>query len=482
MKPFEHDGVFWNATNPSRQVGGRLRYDPAEGVSLSVVGMLIDAGMSYSEEDLLPFRANGFCGGAYVTLVDCQLTLRVMDGIDRSEYRAKAILRGHALTAEEEVSFDELDVRYDHLSHWANRESFTLATVNDSPTEPFAHPREVQISYKPQASERLKVNDVEIGINFEYSISGDRVTEMILAQQPQIEVRYEKTRSLDDILFDITCLQNLMTLGVDAPVVPTRIMVKRSDIAIEGQGDSALNIKVPIEVFVGNIAERVALPNPRSASQMLFTFDYVGGLDGVARWLTLSRKYRVVLGSLLTLQYSASLYEENRFLNAISAAESFHRTRFPDSLAQPMNEFKSYKRRMLKAVKKSLGTSSKLWLADQLEHSNEIRLSGRIDELTKFAGHKTFTQDAELWTQVVTLARNRMSHHDEREPFLRSPGDLHILAESVYLLVVLCLLRECELNEAQLSAINEPMRVRKLRRDTDKVVMRLSAFLRRRPK
>ena len=56
--------------------------------------------------------------------------------------------------------------------------------------------------------------------------------------------------------------------------------------------------------------------------QMLFTFDDIGGLDGVAKWLETSSKFRPVIDSLLSDWYLPTTYTDNRLLNSIIAAEA----------------------------------------------------------------------------------------------------------------------------------------------------------------
>ena len=61
--------------------------------------------------------------------------------------------------------------------------------------------------------------------------------------------------------------------------------------------------------------------------QMLFSFNDIGGLQGVAAWLKTSAKFKPVIGSLLSHWYLSTIYADNRFLNIIIAAEALERIR-----------------------------------------------------------------------------------------------------------------------------------------------------------
>jgi len=110
---------------------------------------------------------------------------------------------------------------------------------------------------------------------------------------------------------------------------------------------------------------------------MFFSCSQAGGVQTIVKWVALSRTYRLVLGLLLSSQYSVRMYEENSFANMISSAETFHRMRFDNEL-MPKADFKSYKRKMAKAVTKELGRRARDWINKQLEHSNEPRLRQRL--------------------------------------------------------------------------------------------------------
>lgn len=205
--------------------------------------------------------------------------------------------------------------------------------------------------------------------------------------------------------------------------------------------------------YAGQLAERVRLETPQSPGHVLFQFQGIGGLPTIARWVNVARKYHTVSGSLLSIRYASGLYVENRFNNVISAAETFHRLRFSNEI-MPQEEFKQFRRQLIRAVP----AEHRSWLGNQLQYSNEPRLRNRLDEMVAYSGpaFANLYSDVKKWAAVIAGSRNRLTHHDEERKVDFQPGDLVFLTESVFALVMLCLFRECDMDNVSLAdAISE---------------------------
>ena len=166
------------------------------------------------------------------------------------------------------------------------------------------------------------------------------------------------------------------------------------------------------------------------------------------------------------------LYVENRFNNVISAAESFHRLRFPNEV-MPEEKYKQYVDEILNDVRKS----RQRWLKYKLRYANEPRLWDRLDGLAQHAGSAfvALCDDPKSWTTVVTESRNRLTHHDKERAINFQSGDLYFLTESVFALVMLCLLRECRVSEETLAAIGASGSMRFLHGKLTEIIPRLHA-------
>jgi hypothetical protein len=99
---------------------------------------------------------------------------------------------------------------------------------------------------------------------------------------------------------------------------------------------------------------------------------------------------------------------------------------------------------------------------NQLLFSNEPRLRQRLETMAEYAGEgfTAIVGDIEVWSAVVAMLRNRLTHHDAGRDVKRTPEDLVFLTESIYLLVMMCLLRECGAPNSVLENIQNSERIK----------------------
>jgi hypothetical protein len=140
--------------------------------------------------------------------------------------------------------------------------------------------------------------------------------------------------------------------------------------------------------------------------EMMFTFEAIGGIDGVRAWLNLRNDYAVVIDLLMSNWYAPPLYQEQRYFSAVTAVET-----------------------LIRIQRKEQG----------------IKLVKGLVDLAKKVGSlfEALVGDILTWAQEVV----RMRDHYVVHPGLRGNSDgyrLYLLSESIYLLVIVTLLRECE--------------------------------------
>ena len=216
-------------------------------------------------------------------------------------------------------------------------------------------------------------------------------------------LKYRKRRALDDFMVDINGIQDLITLAMDAPAVPTLIQLRRSDISTTLL--SGKELQVPVDAYWQIFAEHVRQEKP-TGNAMFFSFDHIGGVQALAKWIEISRRYRLVLGLLLTIRYSQRMYQENRFTNVISAAETFDRMRFPDELISRA-DYRAYRRKIARVVTVALGRRTGNWVNEKLQFANEPRLRDRLIRVADHVGDgfSDFVVDVELWARIGDTAQ-----------------------------------------------------------------------------
>jgi ApeA N-terminal domain 1 len=347
-------------------------------------------------------------------------------------------------------------------SGWSDRLASTLLKESRSRSSEHSLKLMRDVAYTVQPDEVEHIDDLELKLVLTWSTGGDNLTRFHIGQQTHLCLKYPELHGLDDILIDTNGFQDLITLAADAPTVPTEIKLWRTGLNREYAPGRFM--PQAIEFFVANAAEQVRQDSPQQPERMFFLLDRIGGLKTVGQWLGVSRTYRIVLGSLLTVRYSARLYEENRYQNVISAAETFHRMRFPNYV-MPATDFKAYRRKLVKVVGLAVGKKAAEWLMNQLLFSNEPRLRQRLEVLAEYAGagFAAIVGDVQSWSAIAVTLRNRLTHHDAGRNIRGTPEDLPFLTDSIYLLVMMCLLRECIVPEEVLENIQNSERIKFLK-------------------
>lgn len=147
--------------------------------------------------------------------------------------------------------------------------------------------------------------------------------------------------------------------------------------------------------------------DPRS-SDMLFTFEQLGGIEGVKRWMTAAEKYRELLGRVMVTRYSQEPVVQDIVLNRVAPLEAFHR----------------------------------LWSG---VGENKMNLADRLDALIAYAG-EPFEKligagNASKWRQKAKSHRHDIAHHLGRHTGLDA-AELFYIGQGAYWLFVICMLRE----------------------------------------
>jgi hypothetical protein len=472
VEAFDDEGIFWLPGKDADQRTGRLTFDPVEGATLNVMGGFGNIQEQFKDQPHTR-RMHGIAGRRYLTLDGCLNidTNLEAPGISRQRFYVSRIITNALFDESEDLTFDKCSVTFDQLAHWIGRSGVVVKFQNQTP-QPTFPPDRITIEFEPLQDEIARIgNGEDLKLTSTWSVGGDDVTNTYLNQATYLELKYPAAQSLENILGDVKYLQDLLTLATNAPTTPLEVTLWRADIT-NRESQPAQPRPLPMKYYAGQLAERVRLDTPQSAGRILFQFSEIGGLPTIARWVSIARKYQTVVGSLLSIRYASGLYVENRFNNVISAAESFHRLRFSNHI-RPKAEFRKLCRELIAAVPKE----HQAWLRAQIQYGNEPRLRDRLSEMATYAGEAfaVIYDEQEHWVKVVTESRNRLTHHDERRAIRFETGDLYFLTESVFMLVMLCLFRECEMDDKALSAIAVSGSTRFLRTKLAGIIPRLYA-------
>ncbi len=416
MDNIDLEGVFWLAANPDEKVAGRLKVDGQREMELDLIGSFFDPRGAEANGPMEPVRIQGIAGNKSLTLDNCLQTGQTIRGygITQERYHVPVVFDGAHFDETEVLEFNELRLRLQHLEHWVGYSKVKV----EYPKNQYGS-YQLRVDHSPTQRMAMKTNFGELELLFNYT-ARTQSFEFAIEEHRELKVGFHRPQSLEQVLQVCSALQDLVTMGVDSPTSVVDVTVFHSN--MKGS-------LVPGEVFRQPISLYTQYPGSYLHKKqkiiigpnMLFTFDDIGGLKGVDSWLEISTKFQPVIGALMNSWYLPLIYLENRFFNVITAAETLERIRLQEQIFP-------------------------------------FRVA--LNSLANRAG-STFmalVDDVDAWINKVVATRvKNVVHrglHESEDP------DLYLLSESVYFLVVLCLLRECGVAEEILANFKRHRRFR----------------------
>ncbi|GAA4050738.1 HEPN domain-containing protein [Streptomyces shaanxiensis] len=456
MEPFESDGLFWLPESEEEKVAGRISFTASDGVKLALIGGFSDTSSFANLDSAIQFPIiHGVAGKRYLTLQGCARSSYRLEfpGTLREEYRAEFLFAGHSLLSSENEKFTEVTVRFNNLWNWTNRSIVSHNYSFDTDSHKLTT---ATITLTPHETEEHEIEGGEIALLSTWKMPGNRQN-IGFEQDFSLRLTYDDPVDFSYIRTDVAALQDLISATSDSACLPTDISLWVTDDSDEGNGKERLNV-------YGQQSAQSTAKKSKSVDFLLHLSD-IGGLPAVARWLNFLRSRRIILGLALSSRYRG-MYVENKFFNAVSAAETLHRMEFSNSVL-PKAEYKKFRDLLVSHVPEE----HQKWLKDQLAFSNEPRLRGRIKELAEFCELPLVLNcDADQWAKAVTNTRNRMVHHDEKKGPRASNSQFYWMAESLQLLVLLCLSKFCAFQDGYLEKVKEDEAVKLLAERVQKIL------------
>jgi hypothetical protein len=436
MRKIDELGVFWVDGHEDNNLQGRLRFNPEdEGITLSLIGTFDTVPLNDTGEQL---RILGWIGTKKVTLDRCYCTGTYprSPGIAESKYRANEMLLGHH-TSEPSPQFKSASASLSDLENWIgqtgiSREIESKSTEKSSPI--------ITYQLKPLGETSCEFSRGVVSLHFYWSTSGNPLNSVTLKHWPVLNITYNEELPLKEIQKDIGLLESLITLCTGKSTDIDSLVLRHPDIKVEMlSGEPGLNEQA-IEFFAPQLrytdpADR----KPTDQHRMLFTYDEIGGIATIAKWLDTAPRFRRALNSLMSVWRAKQMFTENRFLNVTFAAEAFHRITQGGSYMGE-EEFQ----RLLHIYTESTPEEHRQWLLGRIAYGNDLPLGKRLRQLAARSAPVTrpLIKNKGQWAHLLAQVRNELTHVGENS---RSFGgtELFFLAESVVSVVRVCMLLEC---------------------------------------
>ncbi len=398
---------FWKADNPERRVPGRLTFSVSFGASLQLAGAFNEDPKLRSSDasDVVSIRIFGRSGYSRYTLFNCLKIdwAATADTVYRETYRIVFILSGSYFIRDENPEFASVNIRLRHLDSW-----IAPPTINYEDEWDGNRFHRHHLYYEPRKPISVQTRTGQLTLLYSDSVGHHTVPfRAEISSQCSFGFQFERPVVLDEVLKACAALQYVLTIGADSPAPITSLLLRHSKRDAEpeaDQSDSGL-----VNLFIKwHGSEDLRDDDEMLRYHMLFTFEQLGGIEALARWFDVYEKYSTVIDTVMASWLHPVLFDMNRFFNAVTSAEALARIR-----AQRQNV--NFKR----------------------ELASLCELAGH--ELTQLVGN------VDSWiSRVITLRNNKVVHPGIWSDSQLWPSDLYWIAESIYCLVIMCLLRVME--------------------------------------
>lgn len=312
------------------------------------------------------------------------------------------------------------DVR--HLDTWVDTNGLDTKwpMYEGEPDGPYAVVTANRRSPYVTDHEGLAVNLVHI-----LEHKGDQETSSGIEQTWRLVLGREPMGNLEEFTDVAMDIRALVTIAAGKNAEIERVVIQHPALhgtSVSGKPIPRLRENVAYYSRWAHTSDDVALVGTHD---LYFTLAQFGGAATLGRWLTTAKQYPTELRRVMATRYTNVMYLEDRIMNTCAALESFDVVR----RHVPMNK---------------------------------CTFAKRITECVELAGSEfnaLIVEPVEPWVERVVSARNHLAHHGNQFRTNGTVGE-RLLAEQLYWLFVLCLLRLTEAGTATFENIRGHREIR----------------------
>lgn len=419
MGKLRTEGIFWLASQPDRRAAGVLEFSRRRGGRLKLLGSFaavaspLEGTTVIGRERPENVRILGMTEKTHLTLDGCLRTRETIDVFgtqDRmptAEYAVSVILVGCQLSDGHSLPIDAVRVQICNLENWIGANGVLREIEHDESTRRVSR---LGLSCTPQETAVFEDGSTRLELSHSYRVRQNKAVKWSLEQSSFLSVVFQEQLSLPDAFEVAGSLSTAVSIGVDSasPITDFRVRLASDDAAPDQ--DTGQWVAVHADALA---MRRKCDGKSRHRREMLFTFNDIGGLDGLSKWLTRDVGFRAALAELMSYWHVRKPYIGNRIVGLSIGAEMLFRKRF--------------------------------------QSRGKVNMKKAFNRLAQDAtpAFGTVVGDIDSWVTDVTRMRHNAAHgaphtDDER---------LYALSESVYLLLVLNLLLEAGVPAPVLQAV-----------------------------
>ncbi|MGC5567570.1 hypothetical protein ACPYPG_32640 [Streptomyces sp. FR-108] len=397
---FEVRGQWWLPDNEGNKVPGTLKNSETHGAELHLIGALDSR---IGEDGIYP-RIHGLADGKPFTLEDCFRSF-LRNG-EAEKVRVQQIFRGAWYTADEEPDCDQVTTRPRYLTQWVGNQGVRRDHIPPNELGDGRNGKPVVILraiLQPKISTTL-ASGITVNIHHAVTEKPHTGTQQTITEWREINLTFPENVSTSDALAHMSDAQDLVSIATGRTAEYDSVRFLHPDIVLTvGGSEHRDRIDFYADWMVRDTSKK---PGIIHAHKMFFTFDDLGGIQGLAYWMEAAERHRSTLGRVMASKYRQGLFMEDRIFHRAAAIEAFAR--------------------------------------DRIGYKN-VKLPGALEHCRNLAGREfaDLVGDAERWSQVIKSNRDDIGHHYGKRPD-QGGAQKHVLAESAYWLFILCMLREAK--------------------------------------
>lgn len=428
-------GYWWLPNHENHKVPGRLTWDAERGGDLDLLGELIPLELKdnvlpdgqvqkYRErrtklQNQFPIIHGVVRRQAFTLLNSFSLNGVGLSGLNESpeHIATNGVLVGAWYTDREGIEADRAIFHLRHLTTWIDTDSITTnyPHLNSDPDGPY-----IAITARRAPSYTARFDDTEVRIWNELEPVGDQRTHSGINHAWRLTVRTDDPSLLEKLTDVASDLRALVTIGtgkaadIEKTILQHPMLVRRN---LAGEDVPGFRDDITYYSRWSHPSNDLA---PVERRNMYFNLAQLGGPGVIGRWLATTARYSTELRRVMASRYTDAMYLEDRIANTCAALESFDIVR--------------------REVPK-----------DEATFKERIRASVNNTD-TAFLG--IVTEPLEDWLKEVVRTRNNLAHHGSDFRLNGSVGE-HLLAEQLFWLFAMNLLREAGADESAFASIGK---------------------------
>lgn len=407
IEKFEHHGKWWLPNKPQGEIAGTLKFDPAKGSTLELIGSF-NPNISNLTDYLSPAVILGISTkGKQITLQNCFETSRNLNipGMITSVFEPEFVFIGSNFTKPEDVLFKRALVKFSYFDEWVGTSGFTLEDKDENFIVKHNLPGNIAAGSFQNWNLTIKFRrTATLGISHKLNVE----------QYAYLEITSTIDKPFIEYLNLIKKVRYFLSLGVEEPVYL---------VSFDGRTEAARTITREKDAYYNPIQAYFAQPGSPFELKTLYKHNMLFSLRDLKgrfehcmkKWLEKAELLETVYDLYAGMYFNPRMYQNHKFLTAVQAIEVYHRRTM---------------------------SNGKLTLIDRIQEVVEKYSNVLIN---------MFNEEAVI---KIVETRNYFTHYDVTLKNKAATGEeLYVLTTKLRVLIIVCLLKEIDLDIDDIKAI-----------------------------